>query len=176
LVKEENPENWAAVDAWAANVYGLGGLELQTIDDTLRFNMPFAEYQNAAQIPPTESEVIDFCAALKNDLGPWAVREGRAIEVYPKTLPVGTPWAVARVCTADKSRGDCALATDNWPEVLQIADSLAASEVIYPVQDSNCVWIARLNQARYWSRSQARLVARKIVWEQLETLLGSDTE
>jgi hypothetical protein len=176
LVKEENPENWAAVDAWAANVYGLGGLELQTIDDTLRFNMPFAEYQNAAQIPPTQAEVIDFCTALKNDLGPWAVREDRAIEVYPKTLPVGTPWAVARVCTADKSMGDCALATDNWPEVLQIADSLAASEVIYPDQDSNCVWIARLNQARYWSRSQARLVARKIVWEQLETLLGSDTE
>ena len=43
LVQHETPENWAAVDAWAATLYGLCEQDLQIIDDTLRFNLPFAK-------------------------------------------------------------------------------------------------------------------------------------
>lgn len=63
---------------------------------------------------------------------------------------------------------------DDWPEILQIANDLATTEIIYPDAESGCLWMARLNQARYWSRSQARLAARRIVWEHLDALLGSD--
>jgi hypothetical protein len=81
------------------------------------------------------------------------------------------------VRTAATSSGhDQPSSIDDWPEVLRIADSLAATEVIHPDPATNCLWIARLNQARYWSHSQARLVARRVVWEHLDTLFGSDTE
>ncbi len=176
LAQKDSPENWAAVDTWAANVYGLRERDLRIIDDTLRFNMPFARYQNAAQTPPTPAELIAFCDVLKSELNSWAKREGRTLEICPITLPAGSPWAVVRVCATGKNKGVCALPTDDWPEVLRIADSLAATEVIHPDQDSNCLWIARLNQARYWSRSQARLVARRIVWENLDTLFGGEAE
>jgi len=65
---------------------------------------------------------------------------------------------------------------EDWAEVLRIADSLAATEVVYPDPVTKCLWVARLNQARYWSHSQARLVARRVVWEHLDTLFGSDAE
>lgn len=176
LVQKNSPENWAAVDVWAAKVYGLRESELQIIDDTLRFNMPFATYQNAAQIRPTPVEVLAFCDELKNELKPWAKREGLQVDVLPKSLPIASPWSVFRVCATATGAGECVLSPDDWPEVLRVADRLASTEVILPDPDTNSLWIARLNQARYWSKSQARLVARRIVWEHLDTLFGSEAE
>lgn len=176
LAQKENVENWNAVDTWAANVYGLRASDLEIIDDTLRFNMPFAEYQNAAQANPTKEEVATFCGILRNELEPWAKREALKVDVLPNTLPIASPWSVLRVCATATGAGECTLSPEDWPEVLRVADRLASTEVILPDQDTNSLWIARLNQARYWSKSQARLVTRKIVWEHLDTLFGSEAE
>jgi N-6 DNA Methylase len=177
LVKHESPENWAAVDAWAATLYGLREKDLQVINDTLRFNLPFASNKKAAQAPPTREEVKIFCDDLENELKSWAEREGSLVKVQPVGLGGYSPWRVVRVCSVATSRGQSQhLAINDWPEVLRIADSLAATEVIHPDPVTNCLWVARLNQARYWSCSQARLVARRVVWEHLDTLFGSDAE
>lgn len=176
IVKKDSPENWANVDTWAASLYGLDEQDLQVIDDTLRFNLPFANNKSAAQKPPTKDEVAAFCDCLKNEVFPWAKREGMMVEVQQRRLPVASPWTVFRVCAIAADNGDCTLSAEDWPEVLRIADSLASTEVILPDPPTNSLWIARLNQARYWSRSQARLVSRRIVWEHLETLFGSETE
>lgn len=176
IVRDDCPDNWAKVDAWAASLYGLNEQDLQVIDDTLRYNLPFAGNKNAAQTPPTKDDVAAFCAALRNELAPWAEREGLQVDVLPKSLPTASPWSVLRVCATETGTGECALSPEDWPEVLRVADRLASTEVILPDPDSNSLWIARLNQARYWSKSQARLVARRIVWEHLDTLFGSESE
>jgi hypothetical protein len=177
LVRQESPENWAAVDAWAATLYGLREQDLQIIDDTLRFNLPFSSNRKSAQKPATHGEVRAFCDALENELKSWAEREDSTVQVQPVGLGGHSPWRVVRVCSVAMSSGqDQHLAIDDWPEVLRIADSLAATEVIHPDPVTNCLWVARLNQARYWSCSQARLVARRVVWEHLDTLFGSDAE
>lgn len=176
IVQEDSPENWAKVDAWAASLYGLNEQNLQVIDDTLRYNLPFASNKNAAQMPPTKGEVTTFCQSLKNELLPWAQRERMVVEVQPLGLPVGSPWSVFRLCASEADSKLCAMSADEWPEVLRVADRLASTEVILPDPDTKSLWIARLNQARYWSRSQARLVARRIVWEHLDTLFGNEAE
>jgi hypothetical protein len=58
----------------------------------------------------------------------------------------------------------------DWHEVLRIADELGATEVLHPDPSTGYLWIARLRHARYWSESQARLVARQVVWEHPEIL------
>ncbi len=176
IVQEDSPENWAKVDAWAATLYGLNEQDLQVIDDTLRYNLPFASNKKAAQTPPTKDEVAIFCCSLKNELAPWAEREGMIVEVQPLSLPAGSPWSVFRICASATDNGLCVMSADEWPEVLRVADRLASTEVILPDPETKSLWIARLNQARYWSRSQARLVARRIVWEHLDTLFGSEAE
>jgi len=174
IVREDSPENWRKVDAWAASLYGLNEQDLQVIDDTLRYNLPFASNRKAAQTPPTKDEAAAFCHSLKNELSPWAQRERMIVEVQPICLPVGSPWSVFCICVAVADNGQCAMPADEWPEVLRVADRLASTEVILPDPDTKSLWIARLNQARYWSCSQARLVARRIVWEHLDTLFGSE--
>lgn len=177
LVRQESPEHWTAVDDWAATVYGLREQDLQVINDTLRFNLPFASNKKAAQAPPTPDEIRAFCDALENELQSWAEREGSTVKTQPVGLGGSSPWIVVRMCSASTSSGqDQQLSIDDWPAVLRIADSLAATEVVHPDPATNCLWIARLNQARYWSHSQARLVARRVVWEHLDTLFGSDAE
>jgi len=176
IVREDSPENWAKVDVWAASLFGLNDQDLQVIDDTLRYNLPFSGNKKAAQTPPTKDEVATFCHSLKNELAPWAQREGMVVEVQPRSLSIGSPWSVFRICTSAADNGQCVMSADEWPEVLRVADRLASTEVILPDPDTKSLWIARLNQARYWSRSQARLVARRIVWEHLDTLFGSEAE
>jgi len=177
LVRHESPENWAAVDTWAATLYGLSEQDLQVIDDTLRFNLPFASNKKAAQAPPTQDEVRTFCNALENELKSWAEREDSIVKSQPVVLGGCSPWRVIRVRSVAASRGqDQQPCMEDWAEVLRIADSLAATEVVYPDPVTKCLWVARLNQARYWSHSQARLVARRVVWEHLDTLFGSDAE
>lgn len=176
IVQEDNPENWAKVDAWAASLYGLNEQDLQVIDDTLRYSLPFAGNKKAAQTPPTKDEVETFCYSLKNEVSPWAQREGMVVQVQPLRLPIGSPWSVFHLSASVADNGHYAMSAYEWPEVLRVADRLASTEVILPDPETKSLWIARLNQARYWSRSQARLVARRIVWEHLDTLFGSEAE
>jgi hypothetical protein len=175
LALNDSSEYWAKVDAWAASLYGLDEQDLQVIDDTLRYNLPFASNKKAAQTPPSKDEVAAFCHGLKSELLPWAQREGVVVEVQPKSLPIASPWRVFRAC-ATATNSEYALPTEDWPEVLRVADRLASTEVILSEPDTRSLWVARLNQARYWSRSQARLVARRIVWEHLDSLFGGEFE
>ena len=105
LVQQDSPENWAAVDAWAATLYGLREQDLQIIDDTLRFNLPFASNRKTAQKPPTQDEVMAFCDALENELKSWAEREGSTVKAQPVVLGGHWPWSVVRVRSAATSSG-----------------------------------------------------------------------
>lgn len=174
IVQDDCPENWAKVDAWAASLYGLNEQDLQVIDDTLRYNLPFAANKRAAQQAPTKNDVAAFCNVLRDELAPWAKREGLQIEVQSLPLPVTSPWSVLSI---KAQNGDQKITpAEDWPKILQLADRLASSEVVLPDSDNNRLWLARLNQARYWSHSQARLVARRIVWEYLDILFGREAE
>ena len=170
LVQQDSEAAWARVDGWVASLYGLRKRDLRTITDTLNFNLPFSRNRNAAQALPSPPDVADFCSTLSSELKPWAQRVGKQIDVRSIGLPVASPWGVVQVGTALTS---ARLATNqDWPEIVRVADQLAATEILHPDSATGCLWLARLNQARYWSRSQARLVARRIAWEHLDFLLG----
>lgn len=169
VAKENSETQWARVDDWVVSLYGRRR-DLQVIADTLRFNLPFADNRNAAQAPPTPPEIAAFCSTLSSELKPWAQRAGKKIDVLPISLPAISPWGVVQLGGALTS---VKLAPNkDWPEILRVADQLAATEIMHADSAAGCLWLARLNQARYWSRSQARLVARRIAWEHMEFLLG----
>lgn len=162
---------WAEADAWVAKLYGLRTRDLEVIADTLRFELPFAAQRQAAQQPPDKAEQKAFRSALEAELRPWAQRNGRPLKVDLVDAPKGSPWGLLRINTSGsglRSPGD-----DDWPEVLRMADRLAGSEVLLLEPEVAVLWLARLAQARYWSRSAARLAARRIIWEHADRLFGS---
>ena len=177
VVENDNKRNWARVDDWVASLYGLRKNDLQVIADTLKFNLPFAKNKRAAEALPGDDEIKVFCESLASELHPWAMRVGRSIRATSVIQSRASPWGIVRIDfdgatpTQTTEIGDM-----EWIEVFRLADQMAASEILHSDHENNCLWVGRLNQARYWSRSQARLVARRIIWDHAEMLAGHAAE
>jgi hypothetical protein len=60
---------------------------------------------------------------------------------------------------------------NDWLSLISAADASAATELVV-VHDESSLLIGRLAQKRYWSDTQARLLAQRIVWSHLEMLKG----
>ena len=171
VAAKRTEESWRRVDEWVARLYGLHIRDLQVIDDTLAYNLPFAACVSAAQAPPESLQ--EFCSTLAVELEPWRESGSGRIRVDPFFPPSGVPWAFVHV--SDEARSEELPLPTGWWKVLQTADQLGAAECIHVKEPGNGVWIARLRQARYWSQSQARLLARRIVWSHLDALFGRHT-
>jgi len=174
LVSEnESEENWGKVDAWAAKIYGLNKRDLQVINDTLKYNLPFSRNRINAQASPSSQDVKDFCHFLNNELLPFSQKEKKFLDIYPLNISNNAPWEIIRVkCTLSTIKSHDYKTDTDWLKILQAADLMGTTEVIMPDESGHGLWIARLKQARYWSNSQARLVARRIIWEHIDVLFS----
>jgi hypothetical protein len=170
VVNDDSESTWERVDTWVASLYGLRKRDLQVVSDTLKYNLPFSSNKRAAQAFPTSSEISAFGTTLRTELEPWASRVHKRLFVSHAGLPMQVPWEILRISTDKKSASE--ELEGDWSEIIRVADHCAATEVFFPDPDRECLWLARLKQARYWSRSQARLVARRIAWEHLDVVFN----
>jgi hypothetical protein len=164
-------EPWCDVDTWVGNLYGLTKSDIQIITDTLRYNLPFSQNRKIAQTPPTDDERNQFCATLSRELTGWAARFQRKVSVVPFPKLPFLPWQF--VVVAVDAAGSISLPEAYQQGLIQTADAMAATEIIIVEDDIDRLWIGRLNEARYWSSSQARLAARRVVWEHMDFLAGN---
>ena len=161
---------WQDIDEWAANLYGLGRRDLQVMSDTLEFNLPFAHNKRDAQVVPTSKEKMRFRDVLMEELSPWCTRLGTEIRVRLRDQPTGSPWYGLELWTSDSELDSTS--TSDWEGLLRAADDAAASEIL--VHSRSCtLLIGRLSQRRYWSETQARLLAQRIVWSHVDFLQGT---
>lgn len=161
--------SWEDVDTWVARLYGLGTSDLQVIADTLTFNLPFAHNKHHAQEPPIPEDKARFCGVLADELVPWCQRFGTRLTVAPMPELAGSPWAGITLRTGDTPH---AIAPNDWNGLLRAADETASAEVLVRLDGAGML-IGRLAQRRYWSDTQARLLAQHIVWAHLDVLKGS---
>ncbi|MCY4075954.1 MAG: N-6 DNA methylase [Acidobacteria bacterium] len=164
---------WEKVDEWVGNRYGLGERDLQVIGDTLEFNLPFAENKRNAQAMPGSTERERFCEVLKDELTPWCRRFGASLAVGLSPVPAGSPWLAIAVRTGRRPLTGSVPSAD-WPGLLRAADDAAASEIVFD-SGADALLICRLAQRRYWSETQARLLAQRIAWSHIELLKGHAT-
>ena len=162
--------SWREVDEWVASLYGLGQRDLEVIGDTLRFNLPFAENRRRSQTPPTSAERRRFCHVLQEELKPWCERLGSELSVDDVPQMEMSPWYAVRLRPQRGRRRPLVVPSD-WTGLLGAADDAAASEVLYP-EESGGLLVGRLAQGRYWSVTQARELAQRIVWSHVDLLKG----
>ena len=160
--------SWDDVDRWVARLYGLGRRDLQVIYDTLEFSLPFAQSKRNAQAVPTLFERERFCAVLRDELRPWCERFGSTIAVDRIPALAMSPWQAIAV---RKPLAEAAepISAGDWAGLLRAADETAASEILVP-NGPDRLLIGRLAQRRYWSETQARLLAQRIAWSHVELL------
>ena len=170
LIREDTEPGWENVDRWIGSLFGLTAQDVLTIADTLKYRLPFSTNLRASQSPVTLEQHISFNKRLQAELQPWADRLGRRLELHHIPVPDLSPWHFVLL-----TRGGDAVKTAanfGWMQALCVADELSATEVIYADPEWDSLIIGRLNQARYWTPSQARLTARRIVWDHINFLSG----
>ncbi|MDH7638105.1 HsdM family class I SAM-dependent methyltransferase [Sphingomonas oryzagri] len=167
---QDDERSWPAVDRWVAELYGLGTRDLQVISDTLRFNLPYASNKRGAQAIPIAEEELRFCETLRAELQPWAERFGSKVDVRRMEQPANSPWhgiEVGVVGPDDRTAVD----QQDWAGLLRAADDAAASEIVIR-DETGALLIGRLAQRRYWSETQARLLAQRIIWSHVDIFKG----
>ncbi len=160
--------SWEAVDEWVMRLYGLSQRDLQVVFDTLEFNLPFAWNKRNAQESPSSDERERFCDVLRDELSPWCDRFGSQLDVNQVSPLPMSPWQVVTVRRAPCGPMQMVPAND-WTGLLKAADEAAASEVLLDNGPDELL-IGRLAQRRYWSETQARLLAQRIAWSHVEFL------
>lgn len=171
LVQDGRQGAWDEVDHWSASIFRLRERDLQVITDTLQFNLPFAENRRRAQAPAGDEAVNRFCNVLEAELSPWGRRLGRSIEAFPATQLDASPWRGIRITSNAAQTKRQVIQQMDWAKFLPLADHFAATEIILNGVD-DCLWLGRLDQARYWSETQARLAAQRLAWEHMDVLKG----
>ncbi|WP_394155985.1 class I SAM-dependent DNA methyltransferase [Loktanella salsilacus] len=159
---------WSDVDQWVAELYGLSDRDLQTIDDTLEFSLPYAINRRLAEAPPSPAMQETFCDALAEELRPWSLRYGSELKI--RLVPVGSlsPWCCIEIITGDDLE-NAVISSGELSALLRAADMIAATETDLLLGSSRLLH-ARLAQARYWTKTRARLYAQHVVWTHLNLL------
>lgn len=162
----QGQRTWEDVDRWVATLYGLGQSDLQIITDTLAYNLPFSDTKIAAQARPNEKTQDRFCARLFCDLEPWARRFETQAHVRMIETRSTSPWLGLRL---DIGAATSTAPDSDWEALLDLADATAATELIVESKGGGLL-IGRLAQNRFWTETQARLLAQHIVWSRLNVL------
>lgn len=156
---------WPEVDAWAAKLYGLGKRDLTVINDTLEYNLPYAANREKAQSPPTPGQVATYCRTLATELAGFARRFQCSVHTIPIEGPQSSPWRALHVSV--RRAGEPEDKTDNiipdLPALTAAADRMSATETIRDDGKHGLIFML-IAQARYWSETQARLAAQRIIW------------
>jgi hypothetical protein len=159
---------WEDVDQWVTSLYGLSERDLQAIEDTLTFNLPYADNKAGAEAPPSPQARSMFCEVLENELSPWAKRFGTIVSVRAVSVSPLSPWCCIEIST-DTDFNLPYEGSEDLTAILRAADALAATETELRLA-TNRLLHARLAQSRYWTKTRARLLAKHIVWSHLDLL------
>ncbi|WP_368563142.1 class I SAM-dependent DNA methyltransferase [Pseudoxanthomonas sp. UTMC 1351] len=175
LVHHDDEIGWRKVDRWVGSLFGLTSDDVETISDTLRYRLPFAANVKASQAPVTAAQHSAFNRKIQAELQPWCQRFDRPLAVHPLQMPPLSPWRFILLSRTGHSTSANAIPAD-WAQAIRLADELSATELTYFDKETDSLILGRLNQARYWSPSQARLAARRIIWDHIDFLSGKEAK
>jgi hypothetical protein len=172
LASEGTEANWEQVDDWVGSLYGLTPEDVQVISDTLELNQPSKKSQSAAEAQVNVESKRRYAEHLLADLQPWGESYNRTLQVRSVKAPPLSPWQFVAISAQSNGSQEYQIDAPLLKAMQGAADTLSSSEIVYRDLDRDCLFFGRLNQARYWSVSQARLAARRIIWEHVDFLSG----
>jgi hypothetical protein len=155
---------WPDLDEWAARAYGLNRWDREVLRDTLSVNLPYTSVVRESQRPPTGSEVLAYAQRIERELTPFARTAGQGVEVLRLDRHGEAPWEVLVIGKKPHdSRSYEIVAPDELQGLFEQADREGASQVLLVQAERNRLLLGVLRQHRYWTQTQARLVALQIL-------------
>lgn len=168
-LEKEGEGVWPEIDAWVARLYGLGDRDLTVINDTLQFNLPYAANRELAQSEPSTNQIEIYCRALEVELARFAQHFQYKVRVDPVHDRRSSPWRALHVGVYRESEAEDQTmgSTPDIRALTAVADRTSATEIILEGGGQHLA-VVLLAQARYWSKTRARLTAQRIIWTRPE--------
>jgi SAM-dependent methyltransferase len=152
------------IDRFFGGLYGLDGLDLEVIRDTVSVCLPYDESRERACGVPTRSERETFRRRLESVLRPFFKVLGKEpqVDVWKSSdefLLEKASFGIVLV----RERGHTTEEPDDpfRDLILKLADDTGATRIIQQVEGG--LHLGILNQYRYWTPSRARLLGAEIV-------------
>lgn len=156
-----NQPDWPDLDRTVAGVYGLSKLDQQTIIDTLDTRSPFAGSKLRAARPAKPPEKEIFRSRLETELASVLGAGGHRVRVnLPDPIDSHLPWRLIGVALDGRP-----LPPELPARWIAAADDLAASRITVLDAREPCLAVGLLDRYRYWTQTQARLLASDLLWQ-----------
>lgn len=163
-----NQPDWPELDRTVACIYGLTERDQQTIADTLSTRAPFAAAKKRAAKSVTYEEAEIFRARLELGLSNILAAGGHRVHTRLLTLPdKHLPWRFIAISLSELPASPPLPA--RW---IEQADDLAASRITVIDAHEPRITIGLLDRYRYWTQTQARLLASDLLWQHGAMLEG----
>lgn len=151
---------WQALDRAVQKIFGLSPLDAEAIEDALSTRSPFPAAKKLASASVSLQWVSRFCTRLQRELAGVSAASGLQVNVQTLSEHAALPWKFISVSVGPQAYSP-PLPT-HW---IEQADDLAVSRITLIDAERPLLVIGLLNRSRYWTPTQARLLASDIVWE-----------
>jgi len=155
-----NQPDWSELDRAVQKIYGIGPLDAEAMADALSTRSPFPAAKKLACAPVLPKWTERFCSRLENELLGVLGASGHQVHVQMLSDHAHLPWKFIAVSLDLQDMP--ATPPANW---IEHADDLAVSRITIIDAQRPLVVIGLLNRSRYWTPTQARLLASDIIWE-----------
>lgn len=153
---------WIELEEFVKAVYQISDLDWQLISDALTFASPYSQSLKSAaiQIDARSHQVTDFVEEITASLNELI---DDSFAVRPMTVSSIKDWVFIEVSKGANSHGAKTVQSDAALLAGQIADEKSFWTTQLRLQiGTDCWLIGQPNQARYWSKSKARLLALQL--------------
>jgi N-6 DNA Methylase len=155
-----NKPDWKALDQVVQKIYGLRTLDAEAIEDALATRSPFPKAKKLARALVSSKSADSFCTRLQKELGGVLGANSHQVHVQMLVSHAHLPWKFIAISMDGQSLPNAP--PDNWVEQ---ADDLAVSRITIIDARRPLIVVGLLNRYRYWTPTQARLLASDILWE-----------
>ena len=149
------------LDHTVGRLYGLSSTDHQILSDTLAINAPYASARERGLAQITDEHIQAFTACLEKELAGAFGAGGHTVQVKTlSTSSIELPWRFFSI-TLEGATPPLEL-PDHWIEQV---GGLGVSRITLLSADQPSLTVGLLNRYRYWTQSQARLLASELIWE-----------
>ncbi|HFE9907963.1 TPA: class I SAM-dependent DNA methyltransferase [Acinetobacter baumannii] len=168
-----NEPDWERLDQAVYAAYRVGVSDSDMVKDTLSTSAPYARSVKKALSLVSDTDRTTFTNLLNNSLNRVLERVGVSVQVKLLKDNSGLPWSFF-IITKD---GNFDSVSNRVPsEWIRFADDFSASRITIVDKHSQSIIVGILDRYRYWTKTQARLLATDVIWQYGAILEGSVKE
>ena len=149
--------DWVQLNSAVARLYDLSSSDEQLITDTLDSELPFLEIAELSTGETSDDDRAEFFAKFNELVTPFQHADEIKWHAFEIAVRPIDGWVFMSVSPSKKSTVPTQLSQD-LAGLARVAESYWATRIKLKLSDGSML-IGQIDQRRYWSRTQARLLA-----------------